>query len=95
MARKVRIRVLADSFAATADDSILRALQEYGIARNLPSYGFTRFCWNASCEQCILSFDRGAGSERDFACLTSVCEGMEIHSLPAVLYWRSMRSRGS
>ncbi len=93
MARKLRIRVLDKTFAAAADDSILRALQQYGLERGLPAYGFTRFCWNASCTECILSFDRGQGVEVDFACQTAVCEGMQILDLPTVLHWKRTRTR--
>ena len=94
MARNVRIEILGDSFEVREGDSILHALQEYGIARNLPAYGFTRFCWNASCEQCVLTFERGAGHEVDYACLTTTCAGMRILTLPDVLYWKQLRSSG-
>jgi hypothetical protein len=86
--RKVRIRVLDDGFEAIAEDSILRALQMYGLARDLPSYGFARFCWNANCRQCILEFECDGARRRDFACQTDVREGMRIRTLPAVLMWK-------
>jgi predicted molibdopterin-dependent oxidoreductase YjgC len=84
---KVRIRILDDTFEAQAQDSILRALQMYGLERNLPAYGFTRFCWNARCKQCILDFDCDGRSQRDFACQTEVQEGLQVKSLPEVLMW--------
>lgn len=93
MARKIRIHIRTEPFEATADDSILRALQEYGIAHELPAYGFTRFCWNASCEQCILTFDRGDGVETNFACQTPICDGLQVFSLPEVLHWKRARTR--
>ena len=93
MARKVRIEIRGEPFEASADDSILRALQEYGIARNLPAYGFTRFCWNTSCEECVLTFDRGDGAETYFACETPTCAGLQILSLPEALHWKRVRTR--
>ena len=93
MVRKVRIEIRGEPFEARADDSILRALQEYGIACQLPDYGFTRFCWNASCGQCVLMFDRGDGVESGFACQTQVCAGLRIISLPAVLCWKRVPTR--
>ena len=68
----VHIRILDEWFEAQGQDSILRALQMFGVARNLPQYGFTRFCWNARCKQCILDFACDGQVRRDFACQTPV-----------------------
>lgn len=89
MAGKIRIRILADEFAAAAEDSILRALQLFGIERRLPDYGFTRFCWNAKCKQCLVDFTCDGERRRDFACQTEVRPGLQVHSLPEVLMWSS------
>lgn len=94
VARTVRIQILDDPFETRCGGSILQALQEYGIARDLPGYGFTRFCWNASCEQCVLTFERGEGREVDYACQTTTCAGMRLHTLPDVLHWGRLLSRG-
>ena len=88
MAKKIPIQVLGDEFEAAADDSILRALQLYGYERGLPSYGFSRFCWNASCKQCVLRFECDGTRQSDFACQTDVKEGMRILTLPQVLMWK-------
>ena len=93
MARKVRIEICGEAFEARADDSILRALQEYGITHDLPAYGFIRFCWNASCNQCVLKFDRGDGVEAGLACQTPACTGLQVFSLPEVLRWKRVRTR--
>jgi hypothetical protein len=85
---KVRIRILDDWFETQGQDSILRALQMYGLHRNLPAYGFTRFCWNAKCKQCILEFACDGTTQRDFACQTEVRDDLEVRSLPEVLMWR-------
>jgi hypothetical protein len=85
----VRIRILGEWFEAQGQDSILRALQMFGVARNLPQYGFTRFCWNARCKQCILDFACDGQARRDFACQTEVRDGLQVNSLPEVLMWRS------
>ena len=89
MARKILIRILADVFEADAEESVLRALQMFGIARKLPSYGFTRFCWNAKCKQCILEYVCNGQRTKDFACQTQVEPGMQICTLPKVLMWKS------
>lgn len=89
MPRKVRIRILADEFEATGEDSVLRALQLFGIERRLPDYGFTRFCWNAKCQQCILEFTCDGTRQRDFACQTEVRPDLQVHTLPEVLKWSS------
>jgi NADH dehydrogenase/NADH:ubiquinone oxidoreductase subunit G len=85
---KVRIRILDDTIEVPPGDSILRALQIYGILRKLPAYGFTRFCWNAKCKQCILRFSCDGVRERDFACQTEARDGMQVHTLPDVLKWK-------
>ena len=90
MGKKVRIRILDEEFDAPAEDSILRALQLFGIARRLPAYGFGRFCWNASCKQCIVEYERDGIRTRDFACQTSVGDGMRVRSVPHVLLWKNL-----
>ena len=90
MANKVRIRILDDEFEAPAEDTILRALQMYGLARRLPPYGFARFCWNANCKQCILEYECDGVRTRDFACQTEVRDGMRIRTLPHVLLWKKL-----
>jgi NADH dehydrogenase/NADH:ubiquinone oxidoreductase subunit G len=87
MARKVRIQILDHAFEANPEDSLLRALQAFGSRHALPAFGFARFCWNASCEQCIVNVDRGRGGETLFACRTPAREGTALRSLPAVLLW--------
>src|SRR5262249_11762591 len=86
---RIRIRILEDDFEVEPGDSILRALQQYGVERDLPAYGFTRFCWNAKCRQCVLVFSCRGQHQRDFACQTEVREGIEIHTLPRVLMWKN------
>ena len=90
MTDKVRIRILDDEFEAPAEDTILRALQLYGLARRLPQYGFARFCWNASCKQCILEFECEGARRRDFACQTEVSDGLHVRTLPQVLLWKRL-----
>jgi len=87
MSGTLKIQILDDVVEVPAGDSILRALQIYGIVRGLPAYGFTRFCWNAKCQQCILEYSCGAGRDIDYACQTEARDGMQIHSLPEVLNW--------
>lgn len=89
MAGKFRIRILDEIFEAHAEDSLLRALQMFGLARNLPAYGFTRFCWNAKCKQCILEYVCNGQRTRDFACQTQVQPDMQVCTLPDVLMWKS------
>ncbi|UCE01845.1 MAG: (2Fe-2S)-binding protein [Candidatus Latescibacterota bacterium] len=92
MARKVRIQILDHAFEANPDDSLLRALQAFGSRHALPDFGFARFCWNASCEQCVVNVDRGRGGETLLACQTPVREGTSLRSLPTVLLWsRTLR----
>jgi len=88
MADKVQIRILDDEFEVDSEDSILRALQLYGVSRRLPSYGFNRFCWNASCHHCVLAFACDGERRSDHACQTDVREGMRILTLPRVLHWK-------
>jgi succinate dehydrogenase/fumarate reductase-like Fe-S protein len=87
MQSTVRIKIINDAFDADAEDTILFALQRYAQAKGLPVYGFTRFCWNASCGQCVLKMRSGGVTCRDFACQTPVEEDMELLSLPEVLHW--------
>lgn len=89
MPKKIPIRVLGDEFEVVSEDSILRALQLYGYERGLPSYGFSRFCWNASCKQCVLRFECDGVRQNDFACQTDVRENMRILSVPQVLMWKN------
>ena len=89
MARKFNIRILDEIFEATAEDSLLRALQMFGLARKLPDYGFTRFCWNAKCKQCILEYACEGRRTKDFACQTPVQPDLQICTLPEVLMWKS------
>ena len=90
MSTALRIRILDDEIEVPAGDSILRALQIYSIARRLPAYGFTRFCWNAKCQQCVLEFVCSNSSRRrDYACQTEAVDGMQILTLPAVLNWKN------
>jgi len=84
---RVRIRILDDDFEAQSEDSLLRALQLYGTARQLPPYGFARFCWNGSCKQCWLELECQGGTESVMACQTDACEGQQLKSLPSVLMW--------
>jgi predicted molibdopterin-dependent oxidoreductase YjgC len=94
VADKVHIRIFDDVFEVDSGDSILRALQLYGVARDLPSYGFNRFCWNASCQHCVLAFACDGKRTSDYACQTDVREGMRILTLPRVLHWkRKLRVR--
>jgi len=88
LARKVPIRILDDAWEASAEDSLLRALQMYGVDRRLPAYGFTRFCWNAKCQQCILEFVCEGAHQKDYACQTEVQPGLQICTLPDVLMWK-------
>ena len=89
MRPKVRIKILDDEFETDAEDTVLFALQRYGQARNLPLYGFTRFCWNSSCRQCVVKLQSDELIYRDFACQTPVTEDLHILSLPRVLHWVS------
>ena len=89
MDRKVRVRILDDTIEIPAGDSILRALQIYATLRKLPAYGFTRFCWNAKCQQCILVYSCNGVRERDYACQTEACDGTRVHTLPEVLKWKN------
>ena len=86
---KIRIRILGDEIEIEPGDSILRALQQYGIARSLPGYGFTRFCWNHKCKQCYLEFSVDGVHHRGFACQTAARDGTGVHSLPKVLLWKN------
>ncbi len=88
MSRKLRIRILEDPFELPDGGSLLHALQLYGVARDLPDYGFTRFCWNAKCKQCVLELTCDGRTRRDFACQTDTCDGLEVHTLPEVLMWK-------
>lgn len=88
MTDKVHIRILDDEFEVDPGDSILRALQLYGVSRRLPSYGFNRFCWNASCNHCVLAFSCDGKRRSDYACQTDVCEGMRLLTFPRVLHWK-------
>jgi predicted molibdopterin-dependent oxidoreductase YjgC len=89
MAGKIRIRILDDTIEIEPGDSILRALQEYGIARGLPRYGFARFCWNHSCKHCYLEFSVDGVRDADFACQTEAVDGTCVHTLPRVLMWKN------
>ncbi|MFQ5600804.1 MAG: 2Fe-2S iron-sulfur cluster-binding protein [Candidatus Krumholzibacteriia bacterium] len=93
VARKVAIRILDDPFETRANESILHALQVYALQRQLPAWGFARFCWNASCEQCVLDVSCGDGRWRGLACQTQVREGLRVHTLPEVLMWTELRTR--
>ena len=84
---QVRIRILDDNFDAQSEDSLLRTLQLYCAARQLPPYGFARFCWNGSCKQCWLDLECNGATDRAMACQTDVCEGQELKSVPSVLMW--------
>jgi len=84
---RVRIRILDDTFEVQSEDSLLRALQEYGTARQLPPYGFARFCWNGSCKQCWLEVECDGANERAMACQTDVRDGLQVKSVPSVLMW--------
>lgn len=93
--KKVRIQVLGDEFEVPAGDSLLRALQLYGIERGLPPHGFSRFCWNSSCKQCFLEWSCGGRRDRDYACQTEVRDGLAVESLPKVLAWgKKIRAGG-
>jgi len=87
MRDKVRIKVLEDSFETDAEDTVLFALQRYAQARDLPLYGFTRFCWNSSCGQCIVKLQSEGVRYGDLACQTPVTEDLQVLSLPRVLNW--------
>ena len=67
---------------------MLFALQRYAQARKLPVYGFTRFCWNTSCRQCVVKLQNGNDTCRDYACQTPVSEDLQVLSLPRVLNWK-------
>jgi len=84
----IRVHILDDVIEVQPGDSILRTLQQYGVARGLPAYGFTRFCWNAKCKQCILDFSYDGVRNNDFACQTEARDGTRVHSLPEVLRWK-------
>ena len=88
MSERIRIRILEDEFEVQPGGSLLHALQLYGLARDLPAYGFTRFCWNAKCKQCILELTCQGFTSHDFACQTDVSDGLEVHTLPQVLMWK-------
>lgn len=88
MQARIRIKILNEVFETDAEDTILFALQRYAQAQGLPTYGFTRFCWNASCGQCVLEMQSGDVRCRDFACQTPVEADMQIRSIPDVLAWR-------
>lgn len=87
---KIRIRILGDEIEIEPGDSILRALQQYGIARDLPLYGFTRFCWNHKCKQCYLSYSVDGQRDCGFACQTEAVDGTCVHTLPKVLMWKKL-----
>jgi hypothetical protein len=89
MSSTLRIRILDDEIEVPAGDSILRALQIYALARKLPAYGFTRFCWNARCQQCVLVYRSEDETRCDNACQTEARDGMQVLTLPDVLKWRS------
>jgi hypothetical protein len=85
---KIPIRILDQAFEVQAEDSLLRALQMFGVARNMPDYGFTRFCWNAKCKQCILEYVCDGQPATDFACQTQCRPDMQVRTLPHVLMWK-------
>jgi hypothetical protein len=84
----VRINILGDVFDTDAEDTVLFALQRYAQARGLPLYGFTRFCWNTSCRQCVVKLQMGNVSCSDFACQAPVSDDLQVDSLPQVLNWK-------
>lgn len=87
MRSTVRIRILDDDFETDAEDTVLFALQRYAQARDLPVYGFTRFCWNTNCRQCVVKIQKDGECSRDFACQAPVSEDLQVQSLPRVLNW--------
>jgi hypothetical protein len=87
MPRNVCIRILEDTFEVAPEDSVLRALQLYGLDRQLPAYGFARFCWNASCKQCVFKYVCDGKTTSDLACQTDVRPGLHVKSVPSVLMW--------
>ena len=88
MRATVRIKILDDVFETDAEDTVLFALQRYAQARDLPVYGFTRFCWNSNCRQCVVKLQTKDGACSDFACQAPVTEEMRVLSLPRVLNWK-------
>ena len=89
MGGRIRLRILDDVFEVKPGDSILRALQEYGLARGLATYGFARFCWNFRCNQCFLEYARDGSRARGFACQIEARDGTEVLTLPRVLMWKN------
>jgi hypothetical protein len=87
MRSTVHIRILDDIFETDAEDTVLFALQRYAQERNLPTYGFTRFCWNTSCRQCVVKLRQDDIGCRDFACQAPVEDGLQVQSVPRVLHW--------
>ena len=94
MQSRIRIKILNDVFETDAEDTILLALQRYAQAQGLPTYGFSRFCWNASCGQCVLKMQSAGVACEDFACQTPVEPGLEIRSVPEVLRWSEKQKSG-
>jgi len=83
----VLIQILDDVFEADSEETVLFALQRYAQERNLPTFGFTRFCWNTSCHQCIVRLRTQVGTARDHACQAPVEPGLCVESVPRVLHW--------
>ena len=93
MQRTLRIQILDEEFEADAEDSLLRALQFYGIRRDLPDHDFKSFCWNADCHQCLVEIECQGVRGLRFACQTSPLPGMAIRSIPGILRWdRKLKS---
>jgi hypothetical protein len=95
MRSTVHIRILEDLFETDADDTLLFALQRYARKFGLPTYGFTRFCWNSSCHQCVVKLHSNGVGYRDHACQAPVEEGLQVQSVPRVLHWRRKSKAGS
>ena len=70
----VEIEILGERRMVPENNSLLRGFQFLSL--QTISYG--DFCWNGSCDNCLVSLEKGRGEKSVMSCRTMVEEGMRI-----------------
>jgi predicted molibdopterin-dependent oxidoreductase YjgC len=79
--RLVEIEILGERRMVPENNSLLRCFQF--LSMDTISYG--EFCWNGSCDNCLVWLQKGTRSKAVMSCRTTVKEGMQIVMLAGAI----------
>ncbi len=75
--RLVEIEILGKRYEVPENNSLLRCFQF--LSMETISYG--EFCWNGTCDNCLVWLRKGTKDKAVMSCRTTVEEGMKIVKL--------------